>query len=191
MSEIAQEIVDIIVANADKDENTILGEIIGAGVPFTKARATMNAVMVEQGLRLTKEQREEKAAEILDGWEVSEDTTVEDVNEMLEKLSDELKCTSRQAGGYIKQVFSDADLTMPKAAKVARKRTPGFHGDAKLVSDFLIENPECTQEDVTTFMQEQGIDKSKNGADKTKRFWNFVVELKTFADTWCDSNNCK
>ena len=191
MSEVAQEIVDIIVANADKDDNTILGEIIGAGVPFNKAKNVMNQVLVEQGLKLTKEQRDEKADEFLSGWNVSEDTTADEVSDMLEDLQEELKCTVGIARSYIKAVFTEADIDMPKATKkVKREKKPGFAGDAKVTSDWLLDNPNATKEEFVAFMEEQGIAKSKGGADKTQRFWNFMVEIKTFATAWCEKGNC-
>lgn len=189
--EVAQEIVDIIVENASKDDNTILGEIIGAGIPFNKARGVLNQVLVDQGLKMTKEQRDEKAAEMLEGWEVSEDTTVQEVDDMVEDLAQALKSTAKQVKGYIKAVFTEADLTMPKATKAKRTRTPGFHGDAKITSDFLLENPETTKEEFIAFMKEQGIAESKGGQDKTARFWNFMIEIKTFATAWCEAGNCK
>lgn len=193
MKNISQEINDMIVSlfNDGKDENFILGEIIGNGVQFNRAKGTLNTVLVESGLKLTKEKREEKAKGIIEAWTATENTTIEEVTAKIEEVKVAASCTNAQAKGYVKAAFDAEELTMPKATTKRAPKTTGFAGDAKLTSDFLLENPDITKDDLATFMAEQGIDKSKGGSDKVQRFWNFMLEIKTFANSWCEAGNCK
>lgn len=190
MSEISQKLIDIVVDNKDKDDNTILGLMIGSGeVMFNKARGALNTILVEQGLRMTKAQRDEKAAIILEDFGVTDETTAEDVSEQVEVLVDELDIKPAAARAYIRAIFEAEEIEMPKAARKTggtRTSTPGFNGDAKLVTDYLIANKECTREEFNEFMESQGKAKTASGKDKTQRWWNVLVDLKIFAESYCD-----
>lgn len=189
MSDIDQSIVELVVENKDKDDNTILGLIIQTGsVPFNKAKGVLAKVLEEQGLRMSKAQRDEKAQELMEDFSVSEETTTDEVTEQIESLMDELDCSVGIARGYVRAAFEAEELTMPKVARKTsgpRTSTPGFNGDAKLVSDFLISNKDCTREEFDTFMKDQGKATTKTGADKTGRWWNVLVDLKVFAESYC------
>lgn len=194
MTEVTQDIVDLIIENKDKSDNDILGIIIGAGVPFNKAKGVLNSVLIEQGLRMTKEQRDEKAAELMESFSVSEDTTSDEVAEQVELLADELNCSAGVARAYVRAAFAEEDIEMPKAKRTGGghrgPRSPGFSGDAKITTDFLIENPDCTKEEFSAHMEEKGIAKTKNGADKTSRWYSYMQDLKIFANKWCEAGNC-
>lgn len=188
MSEISQEIVDVIVQNKDKSDNDILGMIIGMGVPFNKAKPTLNSVLESQGLRLSKADRDEKAASLMESFEVSEETTADEVAEKVEELMDELNCTQNIARAYVRAAFNAEDIDMPKAPKSSSPRgprSPGFNGVAGTVSNYLIENKDCTKEEFTEFMVEKGLDKTKSGADKVATWWNVLQDLRVFGQKYC------
>lgn len=188
LNETSQELIDIVSEFKDSDDNTILGKIVGAGVPFGKAKGVVDKIMVSQGFRMNKVDMDAKAEEILATFEISEETTAEEVQEQIDNLVDELNCKVPKARNYIKALFSGEEIAYPKATRAAsatRTSTPGFNGDAKLVSDFLIENKDCTREEFDTFMKEQGKDLTASGVDKTGRWFNVLVDLKVFAEKYC------
>ncbi|MCP4176869.1 MAG: hypothetical protein GY756_03810 [bacterium] len=196
MSETTQDIVDLIVINKDKSDNDILGLMIGQGVQFNKAKGILNSVLEEQGLRLTKVQRDEKAAEILEGFSVSVETTAEDVVDQIEAIVDEIDCTVNIARAYVRALFVAEDLPMPKAARsnVPRApKVPGFRGDVKIAADYAIANPDATENDLEnfkTFMDDNGGSTTKTGTDKSKKWHSAVEDLRIFAKAWKDAGNC-
>lgn len=188
MSEISQDIVDAIVENKDKSDNDILGIIIGMGTPFNKAKGVLNTVLVDKGLRMTKAQRDEKAAGLLEGFTATADTTADEVSDQVDLLSDELDCTNAVAKAYVRALFTAEEIDMPKVAKVAGPRgprTPGFNGVAGTVSNFLVENKECTKEEFTAFMVEKELDKTRSGTDKVATWWNVLQDLRIFGENYC------
>jgi len=197
MSEVTQEVIDLIVANKDKADNDILGIIIGeAGVAFNKAKGVLNSVLESQGLRMTKAQRDEKANELMENFEVSEDTTAEEVSEQIEMLVDELDCTVGIARAYVRSAFDSEELKMPKAAKSSGPRAPkapGFRGDVKIAADYAIANPDATEDDkgdFKAFMDANGGSETKAGKDKSIRWHSAVVDLRIFARQWKEAGNC-
>lgn len=193
--EISQEIVDIIVENKDKNDNEILGLIVGAGVAFGKAKSTLNRVLEEQGLRMTKAQRDEKAKELLSDFEVTEETTAEEVAEQVEVLVDELEIKPAAARAYIRPMFDEEELPMPKAERASsgprKAKTPGFSGDVALSAEFALANPEAVEGDkeaFAEFMKGHNRDKTKSGKDKVETWYRSVVDLRIFGKKWQDAH---
>jgi len=187
MSEVSQEVIGAIVENKDKSDNDILGIIIGMGVPFNKAKGVLTKVLEEKGLRMSKTQRDEKAAELMENFTASAETTADEVAEQVEMISDELDVSTAIAKAYVRASFVSEDLEMPKVAKASGPRgprSPGFNGVAGTVSNFLIENKECTKEEFTAFMVEKGHDKTKSGADKVGTWWNVLQDLRIFGESF-------
>jgi len=198
MSEVTQDIIDLIIANKDKDDNDILGIIIGeGGVAFNKAKGVLNSVLESQGLRMTKAQRDEKAIELMENFVASEDTTPEEVSEQIEMLVDELDCTVGIARGYVRSAFDAEELKMPKAAKATggprAPKVPGFRGDVKLAADYAIANPVPTEDDkgdFKAFMDGNGGSTTKSGKDKSSTWYSAVLDLRIFANQWKEAGNC-
>lgn len=198
MSEISQDIVDAIVENKSKDDNDLLSIIIGMGVKFNKAKGVLNTVLEEQGLRMSKADRDAKAEELLENFSVTTETTAEEVAEQVEVLVEELDIKVPAARSYIRAMFTEQDIDMPKAVRASSgpraPRAPGFAGDMKLAADFAIANPEALADDeeaFKTFMDENGGSTTKGGADKSKRWHGGVVDLRIFAKAWKDAGNCQ
>ena len=193
--EVTEEIVQLIVDNKDKTDDEILGLVIGTGqIPFSKAKSVLQKVLIEKGLRITKEQRDDKAAEMLGGFEVSAETTPDDIATQVQELSAELDCSAKIARGYVKGLFDEADIEMPKAPKgggTRGPRTAGFGGDVKLAAEFAIENPEPVEDDLAAFkvyMDENGGSTTRAGADKSARWYNGVVDLRIFGKQWAEKH---
>lgn len=197
LNENSQELIDIVTENKDTDDNNLLSLLIQVGVPFNKAKGYLNKIMVSQGLRMTKAQRDEKAEELMASFSITEDTTAEEVNDQIEMLADELKTTTNVARGYVRAGFAEAEVGMPKASTSSgprAPRAPGFNGDVKLAADYAIANPVAGDNDLEGFqeyMKEHNAATTKNGADKSKRWYSTVVDLRIFANAWKDAGNCQ
>ena len=185
--EVTQKNIDLIVKNKSLKDDEILGLLIQDGVPFSKAKGILNTVLIEQGLRLTKEQKEEKVDEIMSGFEISADTTAEEVADQATSISDEIECSIKVARGHVKRYFDEADVEMPRASGGGGKRgprAPGFGGDAKIASEWLIDNPEGTVDEFRSHMEDLGKDKTNKGADKVQGWFNFIGDLKIFIEKY-------
>ena len=150
-----EELITIVTELKDSEDNDILGKLIGAGVPFNKAKGVLDKIMVSQGFRLTKVQLDEKAEEILAAFAIDTETTPEEVNYQIDNLVDELSCTVNKARNYVKALFTDAEIAYPKMPKKASgpraPRDPGYRGDVKISADFALENPEAVEDDKEAF----------------------------------------
>lgn len=196
LNETNEDLIAIVTDNKDSDDNTILGLLVGAGVPFGKAKGILGKIMTSQGFRLTAEEMDTKAEELLAAFEVDTDTTAEEVSEQIDNLMDEMGCTLNKARNYVKAVFTGADIAYPKAAKKAsgprEPRSPGYRGDVKTSADFALENPEELENDKEAFkayMDEHGGSTTKNGTDKSARWHSSVVDLRIFGKQW-QANHC-
>jgi len=192
--EITEEIVQLIVENKDKTDDEILGLVIGTGqIPFSKAKGVLQKVLIEKGLRITKEQRDEKAAEMLGGFEVSAETTPDDIATQVQELSAELDCSAKVARNYIKALFDEEELNMPKAPKgggTRGPRAPGFGGDALIAAQFLIDNKDSTREEYAEYLASIGKDKTNKGADKVGTWWGLIEDLRVFTVQWQEAGHC-
>ena len=191
--EVSQEVVDFIVENKDESDEDLLGMLIGQGfVSFSKARPTLNYVLVDQGLRMTKEQKEEKVKELMDAFPVSVETTADEVAEQIELIMGELDVSKGVARNYVKSAFVEADIDMPKAKAtgIKRERKAGFSGDAALTLNYFIENPNCNYEDFKAYMESKDAAVTAKGADKTKNWYAFIKDIRIFITDWKKAGNC-
>jgi len=191
LNETNEDLIAIVTELKDAEDNDILGKLIGAGVPFNKAKGVLDKIMVAQGFRMTKAQLDEKAEEILSAFGVSEDTTADEVNDQIDNLVDELGCTVMKARNYIKALFTEAEIAYPKMPKKSSgpraPREPGYRGDVKISADFALENPEAVEDDqeaFKTYMDEHGGSTTSSGKDKAARWYSSVVDLRIFGKQW-------
>ena len=185
------EIIEIVTTNANKNDNDILGLLVQAGIPFGDSRKILKKVFEEQGLRLTKDQKEEKVKEVMSRFEVTEETTVEEVSEQIELVAAECEISNAMAKKHVKLAFTEADITMPSVPKTGGgtrgPREPGFRGDVKIAADYAMANPEAVENDKEEFknyMDSVGKSTTKSGKDKAGNWYNAVVELRMFGKEW-------
>lgn len=197
LTENNEELVAIVVDNQDKEDNDILSLLIGASVPFNKAKGLLKKIQEAKGLIFTKEDRDVKAAELLSGFSVSSETTADEVAEQVENLMGELNCKVGIARGYVKAMFDEDEIPMPKATRATAgpraPKAPGFRGDVKIAADFAIANPtpsDTDLEDFKAYMDDNGGSETKTGTDKSKRWYAAVLDLRIFAAQWKDAGNC-
>lgn len=190
--DVSQEVVDIIVANADKNDNDVLSLIVSAGVLFKDAKKTLAFVQVDKGLKLTKEQSDAVIADLMAGFAVSADSTVEEVNDQIELISAEAKISPTAARKVVRSAFDKEALTMPKALKagVRSPSVPGFGGDVKLTADWVIANPNGgTYEEFKAYMEEKGAAVTNQGKDKTRRWFSVSEDLRVFISDYQAANS--
>lgn len=191
LNETSEELITIVTDNKDSDDNTILGLLVGAGVPFGKAKGILGKIMTSQGFRLSAEEMDEKAEELLAAFSVDSDTTSDEVAEQIDNLIDELGCTANKSRNYVKALFTGADVAYPKPAKKAsgprEPREPGYRGDVKTSADYALAFPEAgknDKEDFKAYMDEHGGSLTKNGTDKSSKWYSSVVDLRIFGKAW-------
>ena len=192
--EISEEVIQTIVDNKDKNDNDILGLIIGLGVPFNKAKTVLNKILIDKGLRMTKADRDTKAEQLMEDFSATSESTVDEVNDKIEQIMEDLDCTVGVAKAYVRAAFAAEELEMPKATRTGGTRgprTPGFAGDVAIAANFALANPEPTENDLEDFracMKEQGSDVTASGKDKATRWYGAVVDLRIFGKKWADAH---
>jgi len=186
--EATEEVVQYITENHKLSDEELLGGLIPLGVPFNSAKTTLKAILEEKGLRMSKEQRDSAAADLLSDFTPTEETEVDEVNEMIENLVEELEVSVKIARAYVRAVFTENEVEMPKATRAAggprTPREPGFNGDSKLVASFVVSNPNGSEEDFRKMMEEAGADKTSTGKDKAARWFPFSKDLYIFAEAY-------
>lgn len=175
-SQKVEEIVEAGLA-AGKSEDDILVEIINAGVAYKKAGKLFNQYMLNSGHRITRKERNEQVAELLDEAEFNPETG-EEVAAMIEKITSEVKATNeKEALQAIRAFARDNDIELPKVPKKGRTQG-GFKGK---VFAWMLDNPTAGADDLTSFITEEC---GKNEAT-AKRF----VEIQAFATKFAEAVN--
>jgi len=138
----------IVVAGikAGKDDDTIMMELVNAGVPIRDAWGEFKTAMMAAGYLLKPAERNVKLAELLNGFSPE---TGDDVSDKLKELMDEIpRTTERQAMGAIRKYAKDNKIELPKV-----KRLGGWK---KKLTDWIVENPTATVDDLAGYVSELG-----------------------------------
>lgn len=134
----------IVIAGvkAGKDDDTIMLELINAGVPVRDAYGEFKTALMAAGYLLKPAERNAKLAELLDGFDPE---TGDDVLDKLNELMNELpRTTDRQAMAVIRKYAKDNKIELPKVKRVA--------GFKKKVHDWMIANPTATVDELGKFV---------------------------------------
>ena len=163
-----------IVANgveAGHDDDTMLIEIVQAGIKFKAAGKLFNQAMAEGGYRITAKDRKEKGRAILVDAEFAPES-YDELQAMIERISEEVDdTTTSQANSICKSYAKEFELELPKAPKKA-KSTGGFR---KVIGGYLLENPSATSDQLLEHLIEKGRDPERALKDATGYAW--VIEL--------------
>ena len=186
--EMTDAVKQYIIDNHKLSDEELLGGLIPLGCPFNSAKKILKDVLESEGLRMSKQQRDEKAADLLSDFTPTEETEVDEVNEMIENLVEELDVSAKIARAYVRAVFTENEVEMPKATRAAggprTPREPGFNGDSKLVASFVVSNPNGSEEDFRKMMEAAGADKTSTVKDKAARWFPFSKDLYIFAEAY-------
>ena len=147
----------IVIAGieAGQTDDQMLEEMHKIGVPFTELRETFNAIIKDNGLRLTAKERKEKTAEFM--AEQPAIDTVEAMAKIVTKLAKNLKVAETKAMGSLRTWAKGAGVDLPKAPKVMKPRKVGFGGHVKAILDFMLANRDADKDAVKAFCHANGI----------------------------------
>lgn len=163
------DIRSIVVAGikAGKDDDTIMMELVNAGVPIRDAYGEFRTAMIRAGFLLRPKERNEKLTGLLDGFNPE---TGDDVSAMLRELMDEVpRTTERQAMAAIRKYAKDNKIELPKV-----KRVGGFK---KKVYDWMLANPTATVDELGAFIAEKGKPESV-----AKRYGEVMILAQKMAE---------
>ncbi len=135
---------------ADKEEDSVLIDMIQAGCTFSAARRTYNRLMVEAGLALSKEDKDEIVSTAVGENDISTeegfDAAVAYVDEAAESIS------FNTAGNLIRAYAKKNEIEVFKKPRGSGTRTT-------FLTHFynaLIENPNMTEEEAHQFIVDKG-----------------------------------
>ena len=156
---------------SDLDEDAVKMRMIQAGATFKNVTRLYNQFMVDAGLAISKQDRDQIVSEILEGKELTDEETFDScVKEILEQVKNS---TERSAAALIRAYAKKNELEVfskPKSDGVGR---PSFvHG----YHDFLVNNPRCTEEQATAFVM--GTDGHAETSDNVKK------RLSVYLNQW-------
>lgn len=158
---------------SDLDEDAVKMRMIQAGATFKNVTRLYNQFMVDAGLAISKQDRDQIVSEILEGKELTDEETFDScVKEILEQVKNS---TERSAAALIRAYAKKNELEVfskPKSEGNGVGRPSFVHG----YHDFLVNNPLCTEEQATAFVM--GTDGHAETSDNVKR------HLSVYLNQW-------
>jgi hypothetical protein len=128
-----------------KSEDEIKMDMIAAGATFKNVTRLFNQFMIDAGLAVSKDEKNEIVESTLEGRDFSTEEGLQDATDAL--MDALVGSTERSASSLVRGYAKKNDLevyTKPKSA--------GKAGFATKFYDYLIANPKATKEDVTAFV---------------------------------------
>ena len=151
----SQKVEEIVAAGveAEKDDDTMLIEIVQSGVKFKHANKLFAKAMEAGGFRITSKARKAEARDIL----VEAEFTPADydaVTAMCEVLCEAVNdTTTSQAFAIIKSYCKEFEIELPKPVKV-KKASGGLR--AKVFA-WIVENPQSDKDGMEQFIKDQDV----------------------------------
>ena len=147
-----QKVAEIVAkgVEAGHDDDTMLIEIVQAGIKFKAAGKLFNQAMTEGGYRITAKDRKEKGRAILVDAEFAPEN-YDELQAMIERISEEVDdTTASQASSICKNYAKEFEIELPKAPK---KSTGGIKAE---IMEFLFKSPNATHEELFDFIESKG-----------------------------------
>ncbi len=147
---------------AEKSEDEVKMAMIQAGCPFKKVAKLYNDYLVESGMANSKEERQQLLDKTLGGKDLSEEKVfTKAVATLIEKGKN---INEKSAAAMIRGWAKKNDVECWAKPKGEGSGRTGF---ASLFYDWLLDNPKCTKEEASAYIQ------GKNGnpatSDNVKR----------------------
>ena len=158
--EVIREAFDVAV-EASKSEDDIKLDMIQAGATFKTVTRLYNQFMIDAGLAISKEDRQDAIAEALEGKEFE---TEEDFDLAVASLVESVKGTTERSAAALVRAYAKKNevgyFTKPKA-------TPGAAtGFVALFHDFLVSNPLMEEAEVKAYVNGEGDHKDTSANTK-------------------------
>ncbi len=147
---------------AGKEEDDVKLDMIGAGATFKNVTRLYNTFMVDSGLAVSKEEKDQILTTVLTGADLSlKDVFDAKVTELMAALTG---ATDKSAAALIRAYGKKNNIEVFKAAKATGEAKTGFAGD---FYNWLIANPTSTVQQATSFIQ--GTDGFTPTSENVKR----------------------
>lgn len=155
---------------AGKEEDAIKLDMITAGATFKNVTRLFNEFMVDAGLAISKDEKDQKVLEAVDGLDLS---TEEGFDSAVVKLVELLNTTEKSAAAIVRAYGKKNEVEVFKKAKTSTGEAR--NGFATKFYQFLIENPTCSKEQAVAFIQ--GTDGHEETSENTKRHQSHYLAI--------------
>lgn len=156
---------------AGKEEDEIKLDMIGAGATFKNVTRLYNVFAVDSGLAVSKEEKDQILASILNGANLSDEATFNaKVTEMMASLKGS---TDKSAAALIRAYGKKAGVEVFKKAKGSTSEAKT--GFASKFYDWLAANPTSTVDEATAFIH--GTDGNEETTENVKRHQSHYLAI--------------
>lgn len=157
-------------ANQGKEEDAIKLAMISAGATFKNVTRLFNQFMVDAGLAVSKEEKDQAVLAAVDGVELSEEAGFDGA---VAALASAINTTEKSAAALIRAYAKKNELECFKKAKGAGGGAKqGFAGK---FYEFLATNPTCSKDEAIAFIQ--GTDGHEETTENVKRHQSHYLAI--------------
>lgn len=155
------------------DDDTIMIAIVQAGISFRRALRMFKDAVETLGLRTSVKDVKEVASKLLAELDFNPQS-YNDVKQVAEQLVEKVEgATHVQAMTAIKAYAKENEIALPKREK-GEKEPKGANGRPagkfNKFYQFLLDNPQASQEDIHAFAADSGVDEKRANVLKAKYF---------------------
>lgn len=138
----------------DEDEDSVKMQMIQAGATFKNVTRLYNQFMIDAGLAISKSDRAQIVEDTLEGLDLD---TEESFNEAVAALMESVTgSTERSAGALVRSYAKKNDIPVYVKPKESKGTGSGRSGFIDTYHKFLIDNPNCTKEEATAYINGEG-----------------------------------
>lgn len=157
--------------NSGKEEDEVKLEMISAGATFKNVTRLFNQFMVDSGLAVSKEEKDQILARVLEGAELSTEAVF---NAKVAELMAELTGSTDKSAAALIRAYAK------KNGIEAFKKAKGSTGEAKTgfaakFYDWLLANPTSTVDEATAYIQ--GTDGHEETTENVKRHQSHYLAI--------------
>ena len=142
------------VDNGSEEDDTKMA-MIAAGAKFKNVNRLFNGFMVELGYSLSKDDKEDILAQVLDGLDLSE---VDTFDSAVSELSQRLQTSEKSAAGSLRQWAKKREIPFyikPKSETSERS------GITATIHSWILENATAKVEDLYAYIKEVGTENTE------------------------------
>lgn len=141
-----------IAVEADKDEDSIKMDMIGAGAKFKNVTRLFNEYMIDSGLVKSKDEKNEILTKVLDGVDLTDPETFDSC---VAELAEELDVNEKSAAGSLRQWAKTNKIEFYKKPKGSGS---GRSGITSKIHNWIIDNPFAAEAELVAYLKEVGTE---------------------------------
>lgn len=153
-----------------QEEDAVKLSMIQAGATFKNVTRLFNQFMVDAGLSVSKEEKDQKVLEAVEGQDIS---TEEGFDAAVAALVASVGATEKSAAALIRAYGKKNEVEVFKKAKASGGA--GKAGFASKFYEFLAGNPTCTKEEAVAYIQ--GTDGNEETTENVKRHQSHYLAI--------------